>query len=84
MFEEKDVAPYRAVNGSTNSDVDDQWNELLDSKEVCTTELSTYWQYFTIVGAVKMDEAAKNRLPTDTARIYGEELYAGILEFEHQ
>jgi hypothetical protein len=37
-----------------------------------------------IVGAVKMDKAAKNRLPKDTPRVYGEESYAGILEFEHQ
>jgi hypothetical protein len=32
MFEEKDTAPYRAINGSSNSKVDDQWNDLLDSK----------------------------------------------------
>jgi len=66
IFDEKDIAPYRTVNGSSNSDVDDQWNELLD------------------IGAIKMDEAAKKRLPTDTARVYGEEFYAGVLEFEHQ
>ena len=33
MFDEKDTAPYQAVNGSSNSAVDAQWNELLDSKD---------------------------------------------------
>lgn len=42
MLDEKDTAAYQAVNGSSNSDVDDQWNELLDSKDVQTTILSTY------------------------------------------
>ena len=84
LFDEKDIAPYRAINGSSNSDVDHQWNELLDSMDVCATNFTTYWQYFAIVGAIKMDEAAKKRLPMDTARVYGEEFYAGILEFEHQ
>jgi hypothetical protein len=37
-----------------------------------------------IVRAVKIDKAAKNRLPKDTARVYSEESYAGILEFKHQ
>jgi hypothetical protein len=36
MFYEKDTAPYRVVNGSSNSDVDDKWNELLNSKDVRT------------------------------------------------
>jgi hypothetical protein len=31
-----------------------------------------------------MDKTAKNRLPKDTARVYGEEFYVGVLEFEHQ
>jgi hypothetical protein len=42
MLDEKETAPYQAVNGSSNSDVDDEWNELLDSKDVRTTKLSTY------------------------------------------
>ena len=42
MFDEKDVAPYRAVSGSSNSDVDSQWNELLDSKCLRTTRFSSY------------------------------------------
>lgn len=66
MIDEKDTAPYRAVNGSSNSDVDDKCNELLNSKDV-RTKFSTCWQYFTIVGAIKMDEAAKSRLPKGTA-----------------
>lgn len=31
MLEERDTKPYQAINGSSNSDVDDHWNELLDS-----------------------------------------------------
>lgn len=32
MLEEKDTKPYEAVNGSSNSGIDDHWNKMLDSK----------------------------------------------------